>query len=512
MTRAGKKRLAGTFLALLLLFGAAWAADCSPGLLWSRRAHLTDLTAAMFPPEWSYAPRLAAPLWATLQMSVTGTGLGAFLALLAAPLCAANLRTPGPVRRSLRVLIQIIRSFPALILALMATFLFGLGTFSGTAALTVYTFAIMTRLTYEDIEAAPLGAYHALSAMGVSSVPAYFRAVLPAVAPSYLTNALYLLETNVRHSAILGYVGAGGIGLLLNEKMSWLEYGKVGMILFSLFVTTCIIESISGILTRVVQEERRLSRAGKRALILSGAALFFLCACTTAPPDFSHTSTQMVQNLLSGFLRPDWDFFFDPSSGGLGPLLLETMCIALVGTCAGTVLALPLAFLSAGRFLPRPIAAVFRLIILAIRSVPFLVYGLIFIRATGPGPFTGVLTLAVCSVGLLSKRFLEAIDALDFRAYHALTAMGVSPLLRVRYGVLPQLWPMLASAVLYRFDVNLREAAVLGLVGAGGIGAPLIFAMNQYAWNTASAICLGLILLVWAVDAVSGKLRKRLME
>ena len=137
-----------------------------------------------------------------------------------------------------------------------------------------------------------------------------------------------------------------------------------------------------------------------------------------------------------------------------------------------------------------------------------MIYGLIFIRVTGPGPFAGVLTLAVCSVGLLSKRFMEAIEAMDFRAFHALEAMGVSRLLRIRYAVLPQFLPALASAVLYRFDVNIREASVLGLVGAGGIGAPLIFAMNHYAWNEAGAIALGLILLVWVIDRLSAALRR----
>ena len=157
----------------------------------------------------------------------------------------------------------------------------------------------------------------------------------------------------------------------------------------------------------------------------------------------------------------------------------------------------------------RPVALLFRVLIVAIRSVPFLIYGLIFIRVSGPGAFTGVLTLAVCSIGLLSKRFTEAIESLDFRAYDALRAMGVSLLPRIRYAVLPQLGPAFSSAVLYRFDVNIREASVLGLVGAGGIGAPLIFAMNQYAWNDVSAIFLGFVLLVWLIDAGSARLRTR---
>ena len=102
----------------------------------------------MLPPDWGYAPRILAPLLATVQMSVTGTALGSFLALLLAPLCAENLHAPKPLRWTLRLLVQVLRSFPTLILALLATLLFGLGTFSGTVAITVYTFAILTRLTY----------------------------------------------------------------------------------------------------------------------------------------------------------------------------------------------------------------------------------------------------------------------------------------------------------------------------------------------------------------------------
>ena len=508
MTRAAGKRRIQALAFLLLFLAAARFTDCSPSLFWARRSHLTDIVSAMFPPDWGYALRLLQPLLATVQMSVTGTALGAGLALLLAPLCAENLRAPRPVRLVLRLVIQVVRSFPTLILALLATFLFGLGTFPGTVAITVYTFAIMTRLTYEDIETAALGPYHALCAMGATPSKAYFRAVVPGIAPSYFSNVLYLLETNVRHSSILGYVGAGGIGLLLNEKISWREYGKVGMILLLLFLTVCAIEGVSGFLSQVVREERSLPPGVRRLLICACLLLFLACTLTIQSPDFSHTSPGAVWAMLSGLMHPDWSFFFRTDPGGLGYLLLETVCIALVGTCVGTVLAAPLAFLSTASLVPKPIALLFRAVIMAIRSVPFLIYGLILIRVSGPGPFPGVLTLGICSVGLLSKRFTEAIEALDFRAYHALEAMGVPLPLRVRYAVLPQLAPAFASAVLYRFDVNIREASVLGLVGAGGIGAPLIFAMNHYAWNEAGAIALGLILLVWIIDLLSAALRR----
>ena len=508
MSRRKLKTGAGALLLLLLIVLAARFTDCSLPALWARRSHLTDIAKQMIPPDWAYFPRILFPLWATVQMSVTGTALGAFLALLLSPLCAMNLQAPRLPRRFLRCLIQILRSFPALILALTGTFLFGIGVFAGTFAITAYTFAIMTRLTYEDLETAGLGPYKALTAMGTPPYRACFRALLPEIAPSYLSNTLYMLETNVRHSAILGYVGAGGIGLLLNEKVSWREYDRGGAILLALFLAVCLIEALSAALTDIVKGERHVGKTGRRLIVAALLLLFVVSTASVGGPDLSRSSFQTVKNMFLGLVNPDWAFFFRVGSAGLGYLLLETVCIALVGTAVGAVIALPLSLLGSGRLMPRPVALLFRLLVMAVRSIPFLIYGLIFIRATGPGAFTGVLTMAVCSVGLLSKRFTEALDTLDFRAYNALAAMGVPALLRIRYAVLPQLFPAFASAALYRFDVNLREASVLGLVGAGGIGAPLIFAMNHYSWPEAGAISLGLILLMWIVDGISSRLRR----
>ncbi len=498
-------------LGLLLLLAVLWAAGrftgCSLSLFLSRRSHLGDVFLRMIPPDWNYFSRIIVPLWNTVQMSMAGTVLGSFLALLVAPFCSANMGYAPALRRFVRIVIQILRSFPTLILALAATFLFGIGCFAGTVAITVYTFAIMTRLCYEDIENASVAPYMALRAMGSSRGKAFYRAVVPDIASSYLSNALYLLETNVRHGAILGYVGAGGIGLLINEKISWQEYDRVGIILLALFLTVCLIELLSSRLTLLVRGAIRVSQPVRRVLIGVFAVLFVLSVATVGLPDFSRTSMRTILNMLSGFVHPDWEFIFQRGSGGLGMILLETVCIALVGTAIGAVISLPLSILGSGRLMPGPVALLFRLLVMAVRCIPFLIYGIIFIRVSGPGAFTGVLTMAVCSVGLLTKRFAEAIDTLDFRAYRALASMGVSPLLCIRFAVLPQLLPAIWSAVLYRFDVNTREASVLGIVGAGGIGAPLVLAMNHYDWQRAGTITLGLIVLVWLVDLLSARLR-----
>lgn len=149
-------------------------------------------------------------------------------------------------------------------------------------------------------------------------------------------------------------------------------------------------------------------------MILFGfAVLFLFCLATQTPPDFSRTSAAALKSMAAGLTHPDWTFFFSTEKDGLGYLLLETICIAIVGTSIGAFLAAPLAFLNTKRFVPAPTAFFFNLIIMAIRSIPFLIYGLIFIRVSGPGAFTGVLTLAVCSIGLLTKRFTECLEAID---------------------------------------------------------------------------------------------------
>lgn len=504
--RVSRPLAAAAFAAAFL--GAACFTGCDLSVLWSRRSHLTDIVSEMIPPEWSFVGTVLPLLWTTVQMSVTGTVLGAALAVPAAMVCAGPLPGPRALKKLARFGIQLLRSFPALILALLATFFLGIGTFAGTAAITVYTFAIITRLTYEDMESAPLGPYTALQALGAGPVRAFVHSVFPEIAHAYLTNALYLLEGNVRHSAILGYVGAGGIGLLLNEKVSWREYGKVGMILILLFLVVYGMEALSAVLTRLVQHELTISPTGRRLLIGAAAGLFAFCTLTLPSPDLSRTSLRMVRVMLDGMLHPDLELLLRLDSSGLAYLLLETAAMALVGTCVGVVVAVPLSFLGSGRFFPAPVAWFFRTVVAAVRSVPSLIYGLIFIRVCGPGSFTGVLTLAVCSVGLLCKRFSEAIDALDLRSVYALEAMGVSLPARILHAVFPQLVPQITSGTLYRFDVNIREASVLGLAGAGGIGAPLIFAMNQYAWNEVSTLALGMIFLAWLVDLVSSNCRK----
>lgn len=218
----------------------------------------------------------------------------------------------------------------------------------------------------------------------------------------------------------------------------------------------------------------------------------------------------VAKNIIIGIFNPDTNMLFNLTNQGVPYLLLETMCIAFLGTIVGAILAIPIAFLSATNIVPKPIALIGRVIIMAIRTIPPFIYGLMFIRVTGPGPFAGLLTMSLCSIGMVSKMYIESIEDMDKRILESLDACGCTTFQKIRYGILPQLIPDFASTIIYRFDMNLRDATVLGLVGAGGIGAPLIFAMNAYRWNEVGAILAGLIVLVLIIEWFSGKIRIKL--
>lgn len=199
----------------------------------------------MFPPEISYLPSIWQPLFDTIKMSLLGSVIGAFLAVPFAILAASNVVHNRFIVWIVRLFLSLVRTLPTLVIALIATYVFGLGTLAGTTAIAIFTLTYIGKLLYEQIETVDMGAYEAMEALGATKLRAFFSAIVPQVLPSYIANVLFCFEGNVRYASILGYVGAGGLGLILNEKIGWREYSSVGMILLTLFIVVMIIEWVS---------------------------------------------------------------------------------------------------------------------------------------------------------------------------------------------------------------------------------------------------------------------------
>lgn len=223
-------------------------------------------------------------------------------------------------------------------------------------------------------------------------------------------------------------------------------------------------------------------------------------------------SIEILKSIFNGLFHPDWDYVYIPDGEDLLRGLLETFAIAVIGTFIAAVICIPFAFLGARNLVKvRPVTGITKFILSVIRVFPEIVMALIFIKAVGPGSFSGVLALGIHSVGMLGKLFIEDIESLDFSSAEALKASGADKTKTLVFAVIPQILPSFLSLILYRFELNLRSASILGLIGAGGIGTPLIFALQTRSWDRVGIILIGLVIMVAIVDFISGAIRKRIV-
>ena len=212
-----------------------------------------------------------------------------------------------------------------------------------------------------------------------------------------------------------------------------------------------------------------------------------------------------------------WDFLrrmIPPDLSVLGNALrgaMETIQIAVVGTAVAAVLALPMGFAAARNAAPPWLFYWARSVLNAFRAVDTLVYALFFVAAVGLGPFPGVLAVMVYTATVLAKLYSEAIEAIEPGPVEAVRATGATTLQVLRWGVLPQLVPQFLSFTLHRFETNIRAAAVLGFVGAGGIGFYIQTYLRLLNYPAAATVLLVLIGLVMIVDFASSRLRARLV-
>jgi phosphonate transport system permease protein len=194
------------------------------------------------------------------------------------------------------------------------------------------------------------------------------------------------------------------------------------------------------------------------------------------------------------------------------PALLDTVRMALLGTTFGAILAIPISLLAARNINHTSwLVLTARAVLNLIRTIPDLLFAALFVAVFGLGSFAGTLALTFFSFGIIAKLTSESLEAIDPGPLEAMTAVGSSKSVWIHYAVTPQILPQFTAYTLYVFEINIRVAAVLGLVGAGGIGLPLNTALNFFQYDKVSSIILVILILVIFIDYTSTKLRERLL-
>ena len=225
---------------------------------------------------------------------------------------------------------------------------------------------------------------------------------------------------------------------------------------------------------------------------------------------------EVSKSIIHGLFHPDWSYVYDGSGEDLVSLIIQTLAIAFLGTIVSAILSIPFAFWAARSPKERgqkihPKSTSGKFILVLIRTFPELVLAIMFIKAVGPGSFAGVLAVSIHSIGMLGKLFSEAIENMDRSADEAIIAAGGSSADVFTLATIPTIIPEFLSFTLYRFEIAVRSASILGMVGAGGIGTPLLFAIQTRTWPRVGIILLGIIIMVTAIDWLSGTLRKKLV-
>lgn len=232
-------------LLLLLLWVSALQTESSLGELIIGLPEMLDLLKEMFPPKWSYFDNIVEAMLETIRMALVGTTIGAILAVPVALLCASNIMAIKWITYPVRFVLNLVRTVPDLLLAAIFVSIFGLGPLPGIFALSIFSLGLIAKLTYEALETIDPGPLEAMTSVGASTLQRIAFGVIPQIQAHFASFTLYTFEINVRAAAILGLVGAGGIGHYYEVTLGFLEYDKTSVIILFTLAIVLLIDYVS---------------------------------------------------------------------------------------------------------------------------------------------------------------------------------------------------------------------------------------------------------------------------
>ncbi|HDR4422951.1 TPA: phosphonate ABC transporter, permease protein PhnE [Bacillus cereus] len=242
------KHMLTFILVILLLWGSSVQVDASFSKLVIGFPNMMDLLKEMVPPDWSYFQVITTAMLDTIRMAIIGTTLGAILAIPLALFAASNVFTSTFLYGPARLVLNFIRTIPDLLLAAIFVAIFGIGPLPGILALTFFSIGLVAKLLYESIESIDPGPLEAMTAVGANKVQWIVYGVIPQVKAHFVSYVLYTFEVNVRAAAVLGLVGAGGIGLYYDRTLGFLQYEQTASIIIYTLVVVLLIDYVSTLL------------------------------------------------------------------------------------------------------------------------------------------------------------------------------------------------------------------------------------------------------------------------
>lgn len=511
------------------------------------RQTMGEFARGFWPP--AHSAEFLASMAPALLETVCIAFLGMALALvIAVPLSIAAMapavllpagEKPGLIRRTVfycaRFILNVMRAIPELIWALIFVRALGIGPAPGVLAIAVAYAGVLGKVFAEIFESIPRAPSQGLMLMGATPLRAFFFGIVPSAGPTVVSYTLYRLDCALRASAVLGLVGAGGLGQQIDLSIRMFHYDEVASIVLILLVLVAALDRGSEVARRWLHNSTGLLPHGMKGLWLRlgvvsllGVLLFGAARALEFFPGelLSREAADNMLSFVTRMLPPDLNRAF---LAEVGVAVWETLALSMLGTAIAAVLALVLTYFAAYRLHgvsaeagDRREPAVLRAARVAMgwgarlllnlgRTLPEMMFALLFIFALGLGPFPGALALGLHTAGVLGRLYAEVLEEVPLGPYHALKGTGGRTLPTVFFAILPQAFPQIVAFTLYRWEVNIRASAVLGLVGAGGIGKQLHVSLSLFQEHRTLTLLLVIFALVSVVDLFSGWLRQRVM-
>lgn len=507
---AARTRFVGGLLAVAILWPLFKSAEVSFDDLFNIRSLkvIGNFLAAFLPPETGaeFVRLLGKATLQTLAIATAGIALASVLAVPLSYFASAAAREKPTFNPLLRALLTILRGIPELVWALIFVRVFGLGPTAGILALGLTYGGMLAKVYAEILESVDDAPAHALRQAGATRPLVILYGLLPQASKELTSYTVYRWECAVRASVVMGFVGAGGLGQLMDQAMKMLNGGEAASILLTFMALVLAADALSGLLRRAIDTPpaNRTSALNWRSMIIG------MTLCTSVISSFKMLEINFmalmtveaahnIGKFIAEFLHPDRSTVWLIK---VGKGIWETLAISVVGTLLAAITALLLA-------LPRR-RAPFTFLFNMLRSVPELVWATITALAVGLGPFAGAMALALHTAGVLGRLYAEALDNTPAHPRVALRMAGANSYMAFLYGTLPAVATQLIAYTLYRWEMNVRMASILGFVGAGGLGQLLYLELSLFHHARASTVIIAMLLVSLLVDQSSVLLRRRM--
>ena len=508
-------KIIATMIFLIILLYLGIKVEFSFNRLFKGIPSMMNLFVRILRPNLSYGNEVFEKLIETIQMAIISSITGVLLALPFSLLIADNIKPNKFIANIIIFFFSVARTIPSLIWATLLVSIFSIGKFSGIIALSIIAFLMSLKLFKEYIEGINENQLNSTLSVGATSIQVLRYCILPNILQLIVSVFFIVFETNIRGATILGLVGAGGVGQIMWRDLNHLRYDNLSILIMILFITILCIDLFSlyirnYLLNKSIKYKslKTYKRVKFIKTIFIPLSIVILAYITWSLLDISYERFLIGLNqgkeMLIRMVRIDISYYPQLIKG-----IKESLFIAIFATMVGSIFAFVLAYFTAYNISPqRSISFLLKIIINILRTFPPIITAIIFFRGVGPGPLAGAMALSIYTTGVLTKMYSEVLENIEENIKNSILSTGASNIQTYVHGLFPHTFSTFISLALYRLESNIRNATILGIIGAGGIGTILSMNVTWRNWEKVGFLLLGSSLMVLVIDRISNSLRK----